>query len=86
MMIEKSLPQRLGMFAVTLGIMLSFVFVLLPLLTNSCSILHRMSVYLDNNGIDPTRYYYTDVEQVKESEIYLRTVLADEKSSASTGR
>ena len=34
-----------------------------------------MSVYLDNNGIDPTRYYYTDVEQVKEGEEYLRFAL-----------
>ena len=34
-----------------------------------------MSVYLDKNGIDPSRYYYTDVEQVQEGEDYLRTVL-----------
>jgi hypothetical protein len=36
-----------------------------------------MSVYLDNNGIDPTRYYYTDVAQVKEGEEYLRFALEE---------
>lgn len=74
-MIEKNLPQRLGKFTLTLGAALTFVYILLPLLTGSCSILQRMSFFLDDNGIDPTRYYYTDVEQVKESELYLRTVL-----------
>ncbi len=34
-----------------------------------------MSQYLENNGIDPTRYYYTDVVQVKEAENYLDIVL-----------
>jgi hypothetical protein len=72
---EKSLPERLKNFALATGATLAFVYVFLPLLTNSCGILHRMSVYLDNNGIDPTRYYYTDVEQVKEGEEYLRFAL-----------
>jgi hypothetical protein len=36
-----------------------------------------MSQYLDENGIDPTRYYYTDVAQVKEAEEYLDSVLHD---------
>jgi hypothetical protein len=58
-----------------LGTALVFVYVFLPLLTNSFGILHRMSVYLDRNGIDPSRYYYTDVEQVQEGEDYLRMVL-----------
>jgi len=75
---EKSLPRRIGMFTIFLGAMLSFVFIFLPFLTNSCTILHSMSEYLADNGIDPTRYYYTDVEQVKESEIYLRSVLDGE--------
>lgn len=75
MMLEESLPRRLGKFTVVLGVILAFVFGLLPLLTNACPVLHRMSVYLDANGIDPTRYYYTDVEQVKESENYLRSAL-----------
>ena len=72
---EQSLPVRLRKFALSLGTALAFVYLFLPLLTNSCGILHRMSVYLDNNGIDPTRYYYTDVEQVQEGEEYLRSVL-----------
>jgi hypothetical protein len=66
---------RLRNFALATGATLAFVYVFLPLLTNSCGILHRMSVYLDNNGIDPTRYYYTDVEQVQEGEDYLRMAL-----------
>jgi hypothetical protein len=74
-MTEKSLPVRLKNFVLVLGTALAFVYIFLPFLTNSCGILHRMSVYLDQNGIDPTRYYYTDVEQVKEGETYLRFAL-----------
>lgn len=74
---EKSLPVRLKNFVLATGTALAFVYVFLPLLTNSCGVLHRMSVYLDNNGIDPTRYYYTDVEQVKEGEEYLRFALEE---------
>jgi hypothetical protein len=74
-MIEKNLPARITKFIFSLGLSLTFVYVLLPILTGSCAILNRMSLYLDENGIDPSRYYYTDVEQVKESEQYLRTVL-----------
>lgn len=74
-MIQKYLPARITKFIVSLGLSLTFVYVLLPMLTGSCAILNRMSLYLDESGIDPTRYYYTDVEQVKESEQYLRTVL-----------
>jgi len=73
----KSLPERLRNFGLALGSALAFVYLFLPLLTNSCGILHRMSVYLDGNGIDPSRYYYTDVEQVKEGEEYLRFALEE---------
>ena len=62
-------------FAASLGTCLAFVYVVLPYMTESVGILNRMSQYLDDNGIDPSRYYYTDVEQVKESEHYLETVL-----------
>lgn len=72
---EQSLSVRLKNFALALGTALAFVYLFLPLLTSSCGILHRMSVYLDENGIDPTRYYYTDVEQVQEGEDHLRRVL-----------
>ena len=77
--VNKSLPQRLRQFVVLLGLLLLFVFVFLPSLTNSVGILGRMAAYLDDNGIDPTRYYYTDVEQVKEAEEYLESVLEAEK-------
>lgn len=80
-MVSRNLAQRIGMFIVTFGLLVSFVFVLLPLLNNSCSPLNRMSAYLDSNGIDPSRYYYTDVEQVKEAENYLRSVLTDRKTT-----
>lgn len=76
--INKSLPQRLRNFIITLGAVLLFVYGFLPLLTNSFEVLTRMSQYLDENGIDPTRYYYTDVEQVREAEQYLDSVLNDE--------
>lgn len=55
--------------------MLTFVYGVLPWLTDSVDVLHRMSVVLDEQEIDPSRYYYTDVAQVKESELYLDTVL-----------
>lgn len=58
-----------------------FVYVFLPFLTNSFAILGSMSAYLDENGIDPTRYFYTDVEQVKEAELYLDSVLHTDHSS-----
>lgn len=70
-----SMRNRYSKFAGLLMICLLFVYVFLPFLTKSVTILNRMSQYLDNNGIDPTRYYYTDVEQVKEAENYLATVL-----------
>ena len=73
-----SLQQRVRQFIIILGALLFFVYGFLPLLTNSFEVLGRMSQYLDENGIDPTRYYYTDVEQVKEAEQYLDSVLNDE--------
>ncbi len=72
---RQSLPVRLRNFVLALGTALAFVYLFLPFLTNSVGVLHRMSLYLADNGIDPTRYYYTDVEQVKEGENYLYEVL-----------
>jgi hypothetical protein len=72
---EERLAVRLKKFVLVMGAALAFVYLFLPMLTNSVGILHRMSVYLDRNGIDPSRYYYTDVEQVQEGEDYLRMVL-----------
>ncbi len=65
----------MGKFTIVLGSLLLFVYVFLPLLTETFPALNRMSAYLDENGIDPSRYYYTDVEQVKEAEDYLQSVL-----------
>lgn len=76
--VNKSLPQRIRNFILTLGALLLFVYGFLPFLTNSFAVLGSMSQYLDENGIDPTRYYYTDVEQVREAEEYLDSVLNDE--------
>lgn len=67
--------QKCTKFAASLIACLVFVYVFLPFLTESVGVLNRMSQYLDTNGIDPTRYYYTDVEQVKEAEHYLHSVL-----------
>ncbi len=75
---EKSLPLRLKNFTVVLGLMLLFVYGALPLLTRSCAPLQRMAESLEDNGIDPTRWYFTDVEQVKESEQHLNMVLRDQ--------
>lgn len=72
---EPSMLHRLRNFVASLSVCLLFVYVFLPYLTESISILNRMSHYLESNGIDPSRYYYTDVEQVKEAENYLQDVL-----------
>lgn len=72
---NESLAQRLRNFGIATGTALLFVYVFLPFLTRSCDVLNRMSHYLDENGIDPSRYYYTDVEQVQEAENYLESVL-----------
>lgn len=75
---EVSMSKKCTRFAASLGACLLFVFVFLPFLTESVGILKKMSSYLDKNGIDPTRYYYTDVEQVREAENYLRSVLDEQ--------
>ena len=67
--------MRLRNFGLVLATTVVVVYIFLPYLTDSVAVLHRMSVYLDENGIDPSRYYYTDVEQVKEAELYLDSVL-----------
>lgn len=76
--INSSLTKRLRNFFIACAAVFSFVFIFLPFLTSSCDILSRMAVNLDENGIDPSRYYYTDVEQVKEAEQYLESVLKAE--------
>ena len=70
-----TISRKSAKLLASLGTCLIFVYVFLPFMTKSFGVLNRMSQYLDNNGIDPTRYYYTDVEQVKEAENHLQTVL-----------
>ena len=67
--------RRLGSFALALSLTFAFIYGVLPWLTNSVDILKRMSVVLKDQNIDPSRYYYTDVAQVAESEHYVRTAL-----------
>ncbi|MGI6638434.1 MAG: hypothetical protein ACOX4Z_05175 [Desulfobulbus sp.] len=75
MNISFGLTRRLGSFVLALLVTFAVIYGALPWLTNSVDILHRMSVLLEDQGIDPSRYYYTDVSQVAESENYLRTAL-----------
>lgn len=74
-MVEKTLTRRLTAFVLIFGVTLFVIYGLLPWLTHSIAPLSRMSQSLHETGIDPSRYYYTDVEQVKESEQYLRRAL-----------
>lgn len=76
-MTEKSLPVRLRNFTLVMGLTLLFIYGALPLLTKSVPPLQHMADSLEDTGIDPTRWYFTDVEQVKESERYLNMVLRD---------
>lgn len=76
-MIEKNLPGRIRNFVVVFGLTLIFIYGLLPWLTGSFDVLNRMSQSLNENGINPSSYYYTDVEQVSEAEQYLRIALDD---------
>ncbi len=52
-----------------LGLVAMVVFsnVLLPALTRSCDKLEYMATVLDERDIDPSRYYYTDIEAVSEA-------------------
>lgn len=75
---DKSLAVRTRNFFLTLCAIMLFVYGFLPLLTSSFPILQRMSKSIEENGIDPSRYYYTDVEQVYEAEGYLKQALIDE--------
>ena len=71
----KTLPLRLRDFFFTLACGLFFFYVLLPYITSTVPVLRQTSILLEKHDIDPSRYYYTDVEQVAEGEAYLRSVL-----------
>lgn len=68
-------PLILYVFGQSFNLTLTLIYGLLPWMTGSFDMLNRMALSLEESGIDPTRYYYTDVPQVRESEQYLRTVL-----------
>lgn len=72
---EKKLFERVGSFILVFGLTLFFIYGVLPWVTGSFDILNHMAQSIDETGINPSSYYYTDVEQVIESEQYLRTVL-----------
>jgi hypothetical protein len=55
------------------------------MLTNAVPILHRMTMYLEDNGIDPTRYYFTDLEAVTEAENHMEEVMMNVKKPALPG-
>ena len=74
---EKTRLRRITECGMLLCAALSFVYGILPMLTRSVEILDTMSVHIEENNIDPTRYYYTDVEQVVEAERYLHLALED---------
>lgn len=64
--------RRVGRFLLLLAGTVAFVYGFLPWLTQNQPALRRMAQHLEETGIDPSRYYYTDVEQVSEAEAYLR--------------
>lgn len=72
---EKPLHKRLLQFFLAFGLTLTFVYGVLPAVTASVPILSKMHSYLSINGIDPSRYYYTDVEQVAEGEHYIENAI-----------
>jgi hypothetical protein len=72
----KSLPRRLFDFSLALVAGLAFFYLFLPFVTDSFAVLGKTAAHLERHDIDPTRYYYTDVSQVREGEEHLRRVLA----------
>ena len=64
--------HRVSRFLLACGGIEVFFYVFLPWLTRSLPPLQQMAHHLEETGIDPSRYYYTDVEQVSEAEAYLR--------------
>ncbi len=60
----------LGICAVLL-----LMYVLLPLLTRSIPVLSHMAAHVEESGINPGYYYYTDVEAVSEAEKHMQEVM-----------
>jgi len=66
-MTDVTLGRRLYRLVLAIGGLLLFANILLPALTRSCEPLQRMAQVVEDSGIDPSRYYYTDVEAVGEA-------------------
>jgi hypothetical protein len=71
------LINRLVRLILALAFTFLFVYGVLPQVTSRVPILARMRTKLDSNGIAPSRYYYTDVDQVMEGEHYVRQAIRD---------
>lgn len=74
-MTQQNWMHRIAGFVLVFGLTLAIIYGVLPWVTRSFDVLNRLSLSLEETGINPTSYYYTDVEQVIESEHYLETVL-----------
>lgn len=72
---QKPLAVRLRNFVLFLGTAIAIVYGVLPALTNAYEPLARMNAYLDKYDIDPSRYYFSDVPVVSESEQHIRNVM-----------
>ncbi len=78
---ETFMLQKLCNFVLSFSVCLVFVYIFLPYMTESVDILNRMSQQLESNEIDPTRYFSTDVAQVKEAEYYFETVFENDRQA-----
>ncbi|GFM36777.1 hypothetical protein [Desulfovibrio psychrotolerans] len=58
---------RMKRFVLGIGALLLFSNVLLPALTRSCDKLEYMAAVLDDNQIDASAYYYSDLEVVSDA-------------------
>lgn len=82
---QQPLSVRLRRFFIGLLLLLGSVYVILPAITKSVSVLHTMSIYLQHNGIDPSRYFYTDIEAVTDAENHMEEVMQDASRSNRAG-
>jgi len=63
-MSQQSLTVRFGKLLLGISAIVLFSTVLLPSLTRSCDKLAQLSAMLEEKEIDPSRYYYSDVDKV----------------------
>jgi hypothetical protein len=61
---QPSLAIRIRKLVIGIVALLLFSNVFLPALTRSCDKLEYMANALEEQNIDPSRYYYTDIEAV----------------------